>query len=57
MIEGGYGTGLDEHPDNNVQQGAAHVESLISGPNGLMNSVSWKDSVFILTYDEAGGSL
>jgi phospholipase C len=55
MIEGGYETGLDEHPDNNVQPGAAYVESLISGPNGLMNSVSWKDSVFILTYDEAGG--
>jgi phospholipase C len=55
MIEGGYDTGLDEHPDNNVQQGAAYVESLISGPKGLMNSVSWKDSVFILTYDEAGG--
>ena len=55
MIEGGYDTGLDEHPDNNVQQGAAYVESLISGPNGLMNSVSWKDSAFILTYDEAGG--
>ncbi len=52
MIEGGYNSGLDEHPKNNVQTGAAYVESLI---NGLMNSVSWKDSVFILTYDEGGG--
>src|SRR5260370_7801884 len=53
MIEGGYNSGLDEHPKNNVQPGAAHVESLI---NGLMNTVAWKDSVFILPYDEDGGS-
>jgi phospholipase C len=52
MIEGGYNSGLDEHPKNNVQSGAAYVESLI---NGLMGSQSWKDSVFILTYDEGGG--
>lgn len=52
MIEGGYNSGLDEHPKNNVQTGAAYVESLI---NGLMSSPSWKDSVFILTYDEGGG--
>lgn len=52
FIEGGYESGRDEHPDNNVQDGAAYVESLI---NGLMFSQSWKDSVFILTYDEAGG--
>jgi phospholipase C len=36
-----------------VQVGAAYVESLV---NGLMGSQSWKDSVFILTYDEAGGT-
>jgi len=52
MIEGGYNSGLDEHPKNNVQTGAAYVQSLI---DGLMTSPSWKDSVFILTYDEAGG--
>jgi len=52
MIEGGYNSGLDEHPKNNVQTGAAYVEGLI---NALMKSPSWKDSVFILTYDEAGG--
>ena len=52
FIEGGYNSGLDEHPDNDVQVGAAYVASLI---NGLMNSASWSDSVFILTYDEAGG--
>ncbi len=52
MIEGGYNSGLDEHPKKNVQSGAAYVETLI---NGLMSSSSWKDSVFILTYDEAGG--
>lgn len=55
FIEAGYMSGRDEHPNatTNVQTGAAYVESLITP---LMNSVSWKDSVFILTYDEAGGT-
>jgi phospholipase C len=52
MIEGGYNSGRDEHPDNNVQVGAQYVSSLI---NEFMASPSWKDSAFILTYDEAGG--
>jgi phospholipase C len=52
LIEGGYTSGWDEHPDNNVQTGAAYVETLI---NGFMNSASWSDSVFIFSYDEAGG--
>jgi phospholipase C len=52
LIEAGYNSGRDEHPQNNVQTGAAYVQSLI---DALMNSSSWKDSVFILTYDEAGG--
>ena len=43
---------LDEHPDANVQKGAAYVSTLI---NGLMKSSSWKDSAFILAYDEGGG--
>lgn len=42
---------LDEHPGNDIQQGSAYVASLI---NALMNSQSWKDSVFIITWDEAG---
>ena len=45
-------SGLDEHPDNNVQSGAAYVQSIISA---LMTSDAWKDSVFILSYDEGGG--
>jgi phospholipase C len=52
FIEGGYDSAQDEHPDNNVQTGAAYVASLI---NGFMASPSWSDSVFILTYDEGGG--
>src|ERR1700730_17465930 len=58
-IEPGYVSGLDEHPgpdDNvpgaNVQVGAQYVSNLV---NGLMASSSWKDSVFILTFDEFGG--
>jgi phospholipase C len=46
------GSGLDEHPDNNIQSGAYYVQSIIAA---LMNSDAWKDSVFILTYDEGGG--
>lgn len=55
FIEPGYLSGQDEHPSSgtDVKTGAAYVASLI---NGLMNSPSWKDSVFILTYDEAGGT-
>ncbi len=58
-IEPGYNAGLDEHPGvddgvpgANIQLGAQYVSTLI---NGLMQSSSWKDSVFILTYDEFGG--
>jgi phospholipase C len=44
---------LDEHPDKNIQtQGAANVQKIISA---LMNSSAWKSSVFIYTFDEAGG--
>ncbi len=52
MIEPGYNSKLDEHPDDNIQPGAAHVATII---NGLMNSPSWKDSIFILSFDEGGG--
>ncbi len=58
-IEPGYLVGLDEHPGVNdsdpgaqIQFGAQYVSTLI---NGLMQSSSWKDSVFILTWDEGGG--
>jgi phospholipase C len=49
---------LDEHPSDfetnppNIQLGAQFISSLI---NGLMNSPSWADSAFILTFDEGGG--
>jgi phospholipase C len=53
FIESASGSsGLDEHPDNNLQTGAAYVQSIISA---LMKSNAWQDSVFILTYDEGGG--
>lgn len=45
-------SGLDEHPDNNIQSGAAYVQSIIQA---LMESDAWADSVFILSYDEGGG--
>lgn len=57
-IEPASAEGLDEHPSdigagpNNIQTGAKFVASLI---NGLMQSPSWKDSIFILTWDEFGG--
>jgi phospholipase C len=46
------GSGLDEHPDNNIQSGAAYVQSIIEA---LMKSDAWQDSAFILSYDEGGG--
>jgi phospholipase C len=58
QIEPASDAGLDEHPSNsdlspsNIQYGAMYVSSLI---NGLMTSTSWKDSAFILTFDEFGG--
>jgi phospholipase C len=52
MIDSGYRSGRDEHPNNNVQTGAAYVASFV---NALMTSQSWKDSAFILTFDEGGG--
>lgn len=58
QIEPATDEGFDEHPTvddtspSNIQLGAQFVESLI---NGLMKSSSWKDSAFILTFDEAGG--
>ena len=42
----------DEHPDANVQTGAAFASKVI---NALINSPSWADSALILTYDEGGG--
>jgi phospholipase C len=57
MIDPGYTSGRDEHPaetgpGGSVQKGSAYVSTLI---NGLMQSPSWSDSVFILTWDEGGG--
>jgi phospholipase C len=53
FIESGSGAShLDEHPDNNIQPGAAYVKSII---DALMASPAWHDSVFILAYDEGGG--
>ncbi len=51
--ESGGTSSLDEHPDSNIQNGAAYVASLI---NALMASKSWKDTVFMLTYDEGGST-
>lgn len=44
----------DEHPGlgDNIQAGVADSAQVI---NALMGSSAWKDSVFILTFDEAGG--
>jgi phospholipase C len=52
FIERASSTGLDEHPENNVQKGAQVVAKMI---NALLTSAAWPDSAFILTYDEGGG--
>ncbi|MDP9161045.1 MAG: hypothetical protein M3O09_12570 [Acidobacteriota bacterium] len=69
QIEPASNAGLDEHaadfdpttqnptPCCSVQAGAAYVKSLMDAVMGTPGnpSPSWKDSVFILTYDEFGG--
>ncbi|PYX94856.1 MAG: hypothetical protein DMG71_11260 [Acidobacteria bacterium] len=59
MIEPGYSSGNDEHPFENAQEPGGSVETgarYVSGfINALMRSPSWKDSVFMLTWDEFGG--
>lgn len=59
FIDPGFDSGRDEHPGlddgepgGSVQAGAQYVSTLV---NALMQSSSWSDSIFILTYDEAGG--
>jgi len=59
FIDPGFDSGLDEHPGlddgepgGSVQLGAQYVSTLV---NALMQSSSWQDSVFILTWDEFGG--
>lgn len=54
FIERDSREGLDEHPGggNSVQKGAAYVASILTA---LMDSTSWRDSVFFLIYDEGGG--
>ena len=52
LIESGFETGQDEHPNDDVQKGALYAHDLVSA---LIGSPSWKDSVFFLTYDEGGG--
>ena len=52
FIERAGTSGLDEHPLNNIQKGAADARQIIQA---LVNSPSWRSSVFILTYDEGGG--
>lgn len=58
-IDPGFAAGTDEHaglddshPGAKIQLGAQYVASLI---NALMQSPSWKNTVFILTWDEFGG--
>src|SRR5437016_280377 len=52
FIERAGPSGLDEHPGNNVQKGAADVAKII---NALLTSPSWRSSALIRTYDESGG--
>lgn len=52
FIERASATGYDEHPDNNIQTGAARARQVITA---LLRSLAWPDSAFILSYDEGGG--
>ena len=58
QIEPASDVGLDEHPSDtdqypiNIQSGAKYTAGII---NQVMSSQYWKDSAFVLTYDEFGG--
>jgi phospholipase C len=52
FIERAGATGLDEHPENNIQKGSALVQQIMTA---LFNSGAWNDSAFILSFDEGGG--
>jgi len=54
FIERGGTVGLDEHPDANIQKGAADAVNNIIIPF-MQSGASWANSAFILTYDEGGG--
>jgi phospholipase C len=53
-IEPGFLSNRDEHPGEgtSIQTGTQFVATLFQA---LINSPSWKDSIFIETFDEAGG--
>jgi phospholipase C len=53
FVEPAYGIN-DEHPGSgqSILSGQVQVAKMV---NALMNSPSWKDSVFFLSYDEGGG--
>lgn len=53
FIERASATGYDDHPGNNIQKGAQRVQQIITP---LLSSAAWPDSVFILSYDEGGGT-
>lgn len=51
-IESGVDTGMDEHPLNHIQKGAAYMKRFF---DAIMASQIWTKSITVLTYDEAGG--
>jgi phospholipase C len=53
FVEAGFGRN-DEHPGSSqsILDGQAQIAYIL---NYFMNSPSWKDSVFFLSYDEGGG--
>jgi phospholipase C len=60
FIDAGSFSGLDEHPADDptmpggsIQQGSFYIQDEYITP--FLNSPSWKDSVFILSWDEHGG--
>ncbi|HWR35801.1 MAG TPA: alkaline phosphatase family protein [Clostridia bacterium] len=52
FIERAGKLGLDEHPTNNIQKGAASVKKIL---DALMQSPSWASAAFIWSFDEGGG--
>jgi phospholipase C len=52
MFESGTRSGLDEHPLNNIHDGAQYMERFF---RAIMEGPAWRKTAAILTYDEGGG--
>jgi len=52
MPVGGGASGIDQHPEANMTEGAGLAPGVV---NGVMKSQYWNSTAILITYDEGGG--